>query len=262
MSDTEEDTETTDNYYINSSSKYKNKDETVVTKQQLMRAIPKDQRKNLTEEIVDTLNKSITDPNFREVYRENLLGFSHVIESGRYKLQSYIDAVKYVTYKFTGAKDIDAYVRTFPERYKRLKEEGASDKTVSSYASAYKKTQLVQRIFEQNMIPVHIFNADTFQKAVNTQAKLMMTAKSEKVRSDAANSLMSHLKPPELKRIEFDVGIKQDKTLDDLREATRALVKMQKEQLELRTVTPRDIAHSSIIKDEIEEIIENPEDLD
>jgi len=222
----------------------------VVTKDQLLRTLPKQVRSNLTDEILDSLNKSITDPNFREVYRENLLGFTSVIQDGKYKLQSYIDAVKYVTYKFTGSKDIEAYAKTFPDRYQRLVEEGASSKTISSYAATYKKTQLVQKIFEQNMIPVHIFNADIFQKAINVQAQLMVSANSEKVRSDAANSLLSHLKPPEIKKIELDVGIKQDKSLDDLREATRELVEIQKRQLEAKTITPKDVAHSKLIRDE------------
>ena len=222
----------------------------VVTKDQLLRTLPKQVRSNLTDEILDSLNKSITDPNFREVYRENLLGFTSVIQDGKYKLQSYIDAVKYVTYKFTGSKDIEAYAKTFPDRYQRLVEEGASSKTISSYAATYKKTQLVQKIFEQNMIPVHIFNADIFQKAINVQAQLMVSANSEKVRSDAANSLLSHLKPPEIKKIELDVGIKQDKSLDDLREATRELVEIQKKQLEAKTITPKEIAHSKIVRDE------------
>ena len=222
----------------------------VVTRDQLLRTLPKQVRSNLTDEILDSLNKSITDPNFREVYRENLLGFTSVIQDGKYKLQSYIDAVKYVTYKFTGSKDIEAYAKTFPDRYQRLVEEGASSKTISSYAATYKKTQLVQKIFEQNMIPVHIFNADIFQKAINVQAQLMVSANSEKVRSDAANSLLSHLKPPEIKKIELDVGIKQDKSLDDLREATRELVEIQKRQLEAKTITPKDVAHSKLIRDE------------
>ena len=223
----------------------------VVTKTQLLRTLPKKLHGNLTDDILDTLNKSITDPNFREVYRDNLLGFTNVITEGKYKLQSYIDAVKYVTYKFTGSKDIEAYAKTFPDRYQRLVSEGATSKTISAYAATYKKTQLVQKIFEQNMIPVHLFNHDVFQKAINVQAQLMVSANSEKVRSDAANSLLSHLKPPEIKKIELDVGIKQDKSLDDLRDATRELVEMQRAQLASKTLSPREIAHSKIISDEV-----------
>ena len=228
----------------------------VVTRTLLEKTLPKRIRGNLTDDIMHTLNNSITDQNFREIYRDNLLGFTNVLQEGKYKLQSFIDAVRYVSFTSTGSNGMQAYAATFPDRYQRLVEEGATQKVISSYATTYKKTQLVQKIYEQNMIPVHIFNADVFQKAINVQANLMVSANSEKVRSDAANSLLSHLKPPEIKKIELDVGYKQDKSLDDLREATQELVRMQRQQIEDKTLTPRQIAHSKIIASEDEEVID------
>ena len=97
-------------------------------------------------------------------------------------------------------------------------------------------------------MPTHILNADLFQKAINTQAELMMNARSEKVRSDAASSLMTHLKPPETKKIELDIGLKQDQSLADLREATGELVRMQRKQMEDGNINALEIANSTIIK--------------
>lgn len=228
----------------------------VVSRAQLERTLPKKVIGNLTDEILHTLNNSITDVNFRLIYRDNLLGFTNVIKEGKFKLQSYIDAVRYVSFTSTGSNGTQAYAQTFPDRYERLVLEGASQKVISSYATTYKKTQLVQKIYEQNMIPVHIFNADVFQKAINVQATLMTSANSEKVRTDAANSLLNHLKPPEVKKIELDVGLNQDKSLDDLREATAELVKIQREQLEAKTLTPKQIAQSKIISEEVIEDVD------
>lgn len=223
----------------------------VVSRAQLERTLPKKVLGNLTDEILHTLNNSITDDNFRRIYRDNLLGFSNVIKEGKYKLQSYIDAVRYVSFTSTGSNGTQAYAQTFPDRYERLVLGGATQKVISSYATTYKKTQLVQKIYEQNMIPVHIFNHDIFQKAINVQAGLMVSANSEKVRTDAANSLLNHLKPPEIKKIELDIAINQDKSLDDLRAATAELVNIQKAQLESKVITPKQIAHSRIIPEEV-----------
>lgn len=225
--------------------------DTVVTKEQLLRTLPKKFHNNVTTKFVKILNDSITDPEFREIYRDNLLGFSNVIKDGKFKLQSYLDAVKYVSYKSMGSLDIDAYSKTFPERYQRLVLEGASQKAISSYATAFKKTQLVTRLFEQTMIPIHIGNADVFQRAVNEQAHLMVHANSEKVRSDAAHSLMQTLKPPVAKEIDLNVGITHDKSLDELREATNELVKTQKELMQSKILTPTQIAKSRIVQEEV-----------
>lgn len=222
----------------------------VVTREVLEKTLPKAVRGKLTDDILNTLNSTITDPSFREIYRDNLLGFTNVITEGKYKLQSYINAVRYVSFTSTGANGTQAYAKTFPDKYNSLVAEGATKKTISAYATTYKKTQLVQKIYEQNMIPIHIFNADVFQKAINTQAKLMIHANSEKVRSDAANSLLTHLKPPEIKKFELDVGFKQTQVLDDLSAAVTTLAQAQKREIIEGRSTPLGIARSQIISNE------------
>lgn len=230
-------------------------DDQLVTREQLLRTLPKKFHNNVTDGFLDTLNKSIQDPEFRELYRNNLLGFATVIREGKYKLQSYLDAVRYVTYKSMGDKDIDAYSKTFPDRYQRLVEEGTTQKAISSYATAFKKTQLVTRLFEQTMIPIHIANADIFQKAVNEQANLMLTARSEKVRSDAAHSLMQTLKPPVAKEIDLKVGVRHDQSLEDLRNATLELVRSQKALLHKGDITTLDISKAKLVSKDVEEAI-------
>jgi hypothetical protein len=225
----------------------------LVTREQLLRTLPKRVHGNVTEEMLDNLNNSITDSSFREVYRDNLLSYTNVMQDGRYKVQGYLDAVKYISFKLLGSSNIESYCKTFPDRFQRLVNEGADNKTIAAYASAFNKTQLVNKVFEQSSIPTHILNADVFQKAINVQADLMSNATSETVRTDAANSLLNHLKPPETKKIELDVGIKQDKSLDELRQATLELVKVQREQIAKGSVNAQDIAHSQIIKGEVVE---------
>ena len=62
--------------------------------------------------------------------------------------------------------------------------------------TSYNKNKLVNLILEQSMIPSWVLNQDMYQKALNVQCELMLTANSEKV-SDAANSILTHLKPPQ-----------------------------------------------------------------
>lgn len=223
----------------------------LVTKEQLKVALPKEFKGRVTDDIVDTINDIISNPEMRELYRENFVTYTNVLSTGKYTIQQYIDAVRYVSYKILGSTNIEAYAKTFPDRYKRLVAEGIEDKNIASYATAYNKGQLVNKIYEQTLIPTHVLNADIFQKAINTQAYLMMNANSEKVRSDAANSLLTHLKRPEAQKVELNLGIREDKSIDALRESTMALVAQQKLMIESGMSNTREIAHSKIIQGEV-----------
>lgn len=221
----------------------------MVTKEQLKRVLPK--KIQVSDELIDSLNNMQENEQYLETFRDNLLGFSQVLTNNNFNINQYVSAVKYVSYKLMGSSNVEAYTKTFPDRFQRLISEGADDKTISRYVAAYNKGQLVNKILEQTLVPTHILNADIYQKAINTQAELMVTAKSEKVRSDAANSLLTHLKAPETTKIEMDIGIKQDKSIDDLRKATEQLVQQQRQMLEEKIVSTQEVAHSEIIEAEI-----------
>lgn len=222
--------------------------------EELQAAMPKPYRKNLTQDMVDNINQMAMDPQLQEYYRDNLVSYASILLEGRYQMQNYIDAVRYVSFKLFGDTNLLAFSKTFPKRYQCYLDRQVSAKAISSYVFAFNKTQLVQKIFEQTMIPAHIYNADVFQKAINVQAELMISADSEKVRTDAANSLLTQLKPPEVKKVEIDLGIRQDKSIDDLRATTLELVKQQREMIKLGQVNAKGIAHSKLLIEDAEVI--------
>ena len=226
-----------------------------LTVDQFQRALPAQIKGTVNQQLVDDINKLFNDPVLMHNFRDNLLGFSGVMRDGKFKMQDYINAVKYVSYKLLGSSNIDAYVKTFPDRYQMYIANKTSDKDIASYVSSYNKNKLVNLIYEQALVPTHILNADLLQKAINTQAQIMCDPDvSPKVRSDAANSLMTHLKAPETKKIELDIGLKQDNTIDDLRRATQELREAQKNAMMLGNASAKDIAHSGILieHDELE----------
>lgn len=218
-----------------------------ITEEQFQRVLPKRVKGSLTTQMLADINKTISDPFLRENYRDNLLSHANILSEGRYKLQSYIDAVRYISFKLFGDSNVIAYTKTFPDRYQKLLAQGSTPKEISSYVYAYSKTQLVNKILEQTLIPVHILNADVYQQAINIQAELMIHAQSEKVRTEAANSLLNHLKRPETKKIELDIGIKDDKTISDLRATTMELVEQQKLMIKNNSMTAKQVAHSKLI---------------
>ena len=223
-----------------------------LTREQFQKVLPKDIRSRVTDEVIDDINKLLEEPELRDCFRDNLLSYAGVVGDGRFKLDGYVSACRYVSYKLLGSSSMEAYAKTFPDRYQRLIDEGTDNSSIAAYASAFNKTLLVNKILEQTLVPTHVLNADIYQKAVNTQAYLMLNANSEKVRTDAANSLLNHLKKPEAAKIQLDISYKEDKTLDDLRATTQALVDMQRRMLEEKVINVKGVAESVIIPKETE----------
>jgi hypothetical protein len=220
---------------------------TEITIADLQTAMPDQIKGKVTESLVNNLNSIAMDDEFRENYRENLISYTSVMQEGRFTIEQYLNAVRYVSYKVMGDTNVKAYMRTFPDKYSRFKTKGVKDKDIASYVTAYNKSKLVNLIYDQTMIPTHVLNADLFQKALNTQAELMMTAASEKVRSDAANSLLTHLKPPETKKLELEVTHKESSIVDDLRRATMEHAKVLKDSIASGASNAKEVAHGSLI---------------
>lgn len=221
-----------------------------LTLEQFKLALPDKVKKSINQELIDQINTTLSDPGLYESYRENLVSYTKVMADGRFKIENYIDAVKYVSHKLMGCSNIEAYMKTFPDKYAKFVEDGVSGKDIASYVTAYNKGKLVNLIFEQTLIPSFVLNQDLYQKALNVQAELMVSAKSEKVRSDAAAHLLQALKPPEVKKVELDIGVKENSAIAQLREATMEWSRMQKMQIASGMVTAQDAAHSKLIIDQ------------
>lgn len=227
----------------------------VLTADQFRAALPDKMKKNVSQELMDQINDTLNEPEFYEQYRDNLISYSHVIKEGKFRLDQYLNAVKYVSYKLMGYTHKDAYAKTFPDKMERFANDLVDPKDISSYVTAYNKSKLVNLIFEQTLIPVYVLNQDLYQKALNTQAELMVSAKSELVRTQAANSLLTQLKPPETKKVELNLGIGEDSSIAKLREITNEFTRMQRLQLESGMISVKEAAHSKIVDAEYEDVV-------
>lgn len=217
-----------------------------ITKEEFTAMLPKGLRGNLTEGVMQEIEKVVSDPEYAIHFRNNLVSYTSVLEDGKFKLQDYVQATKFVTHKLLGSSDKQAYQKTFPDRYKNLVDADRSDKEMSAYFSAYKKTKLVTSILAQSMIPIHVANMDVHQKAINHLATLMVTAKSEKVQADAATALLVNLRPPEVKKVELAVGMK-DNGIADLERTITQLAAKQQELISLGMTTAKDTANQKLV---------------
>jgi hypothetical protein len=220
-----------------------------LTIDQFKQALPDKVKKSINQELIDQINTTLSDPEMFESYRENLLSYTKVMADGRFKVDSYIHAVKYVSHKLMGCTNIEAYTKTFPDKYARFVQQGVQAKDIASYVTAYNKSKLVNLIFEQTLIPSYVLNQDLYQKALNVQAELMVNSHSDKVRCDAANSLLTHLKMPETQKVELEIGVKEDSSIGALRQATLELARQQRLAMEAGQMSAQEVAHTKIVID-------------
>lgn len=224
------------------------------TKEELIQALPATVQSGVSDDLVNELNHVITDPDFREAFRDNMISYNRVLSEGKFKLSSYMNAVMYVSYKLMGYNNMDAYSLTFPDKWQSWLQQGRTSQSMSASIAMYNKSKLVNLVYAQAVIPTHVLNQDKFQEAINHQFYLMKNAASEKVQSDAANSLMIHLKPPEEKQVNLNIGIEETDSIKELKNVIFELAQTQNKAIEAKTLTAGQIAASRIIEAEVVEL--------
>lgn len=229
----------------------------MLNKEEVRKSMPPGLRGSITDSFIDMLNNIPGDQELAENIRNNFMSYTKVLSDGKFKTEDYLKAVMYVSFKLMGYSNKESYAKTFPTRYQALVAKGTSDKDISAYVAAYSKGKLIGLLLEQSMIPTWVLNQDMFQKALNTQYLLMTGAKSEMVRFQAANSLLTHLKPPEKKEMNINIGVAESDGLKELKSAMTQLAKTQIEAIG-EGQSAKSIAHSKLIIDA--EVVEQEDD--
>ena len=154
-----------------------------------------------------------------------------------------------------GLSNQEAYFRTFPARHQALMAKGTSNKDISAYVAAYHRGKLVNLIMEQSLVPSWVLNQDIYQKAINVQAELMLTANSEKVRSDAANSILTHLAKPKEVGPLVNLNMPDTAGITELKNMLSSLAQQQQAAIQ-SGMSPALIAAQRVIDVEVEKVEE------
>ena len=115
-----------------------------LTLEQFRDVLPKQVRGAISDELIDAVNVAIANSELRENFRDNLLSYTSVMKDGKFKIESYINAVKYVSLKLLGSSNVDAYLKTFPDKHQWFIAQNTSSKDISAYVAAYNKNKLVK----------------------------------------------------------------------------------------------------------------------
>ena len=228
---------------------------TPVTKELVARALPGNLKSAATDELADLINQISTDPLVAEQIRDNFLSYTSVLKEGKYKVEDYLNAVAYCSYKLMGDSNQDAYFKTFPQRYANLMAAGRTPKEISSYVSAYAKGQLVNKIMEQTLVPSWVLNQHMYQAALKTQFNLMNDGSvSAKVRSDAADSLLNHLSKPKEAGPLINIDLAESSGMNELKDAMKKMAEQQQQLIHAGMAT-KEIAAQDIVDVTPKEVI-------
>lgn len=229
----------------------------MLTLQEVQDSLPAGQKGHITQPMVDQLNALSKDPEEARYIRENFVSFSQVLSEGRFKLGDYVRAVMYVSHKVMGKSNLEAYKATFPERYQQMVADGRQPKDIASYVAAYNKGKLVNLVYERAMIPTWVLNQDMFQSALNVNYEIMNDVnESGKVRVEAANSILTHLKKPEANKAALKVEIGMNDGMKALETRLAEMAEAQMQIIEGEGMTAQEVAALPLNVPEAE-VVEN-----
>lgn len=226
----------------------------LLTKKQLQEIVPTTQRPSITDKLVESINTISQDPIQAENIRENIIKYSKVLYEGQFRINDYINAVKYSSFKLMGYSNEESYARTFPDRYAILRARGASKKDISAYVSMYHKNAVVTKILEKAYIPVWLLNSDYFQQALEVNVTIMKDETvSPKVRVEAANSVMTQLQRPKEATLNVNVNDNSDTSMKEMKDLLVQLAATQRNKIIEGELTPQEVAEMKIINSPEEE---------
>lgn len=215
----------------------------MLTLNEVQDSLPAGQKGHITQDMVDQLNNLSKDPEEARYIRENFISFSQVLSEGRFKLGDYVRAVMYVSHKVMGKSNLEAYKSTFPDRHAQMVADGRQPKDIASYVAAYNKGKLVNLVYERAAIPTWVLNQDMFQSALNVNYEIMNDVSvSDKVRVEAANSILTHLKRPETNKAELKVEIGMNDGMKALEARLSEMAETQMKVIEGDGMTVQEVA--------------------
>ena len=209
-----------------------------ITKEDIQKAIPS--RKNaITDEIADIINKSCNEPEFQgESLLQTAITYEKVMQQNRVGMKDYLNAIRFCSYLISMDDNItEAYKKTFSDRdfVKERFNVSTSDpryNELTSAASRYRRSRLVTDILTMSQVPLDLLFTGARYKAVGVLAELMVTARQDRDRINAAKELLAATKGPEEIKMELDVGQKTVDLQQQLKSQLMETVAMQKKMLE------------------------------
>lgn len=215
-------------------------EKTIFTKEDLIEKIPS-KKKTITDEVVQLINDSNNDPEFSgNEFMDTLIDYQSAMLESSASIKEYVNAIRFCAFleseTDSGGTITEAYMKARPKDLVVIEGTGADKdskewKKLRSTASRYRKNKLVQRILTQSDMPLYLMFQGARYKAVAVLAREMEHSKHARDRIQAADKLLTHVKPPDNVQVELDIGASGSSALEDLNAQLAEIATKQKVHL-------------------------------
>lgn len=210
----------------------------LVTLEEVKQAMPK--KKNfITQEAVDIINQSMTDPEFQgESLLQTASTYESILKGARASVPEFLNAIRFCAYIATNNSNYtEAYKKVFADREfvkerANLPTDSAKYGELTSAASRYRRTKLVVDILTASQVPLDLIFTGHRYKAIGVLAEVMENGKYDRDRVAAAKELLAATKGAENVKIELDIGVKEDSAVQQLNDQLAQMAARQKAMLE------------------------------
>ena len=202
----------------------------------------------ITTEVVDLINQANNDPEFNgNEFVNSMITYQSVMLKNSASISEFIKALKFCAYlEATDDNYTQAYIKARGDEQfviDRMNKPTTSPeyKMLTNAASRYRKSPIVIDLLIQTSMPENLLFRSARLSAFNVLFTEMTTAMYSKDRITAADKLLVHTTAPETKKIELDIGNKQDNIIDKYMNMINDLVRTQKEKIsageDLKSIT-------------------------
>ena len=225
----------------------------LITIEDVKSALP--QKKGaVTQEAVDIINKSLTDPEFQgESLLKTACIYESVLKGTRASIPEFLNAIRFCAYiSTTDSNYTEAYKRVFMDREfvkSRLHEPTDSPRymELTSAASRYRRSKLVVDLLTASQVPLDLIFSGQRYKAIGVLADIMENGKYDRDRVNAAKELLAATKGSENMKIELDVGVKENSAVKQLNQQLAEMAAKQKMLLEAGMSNLKDFGAMKVI---------------
>ena len=227
-----------------------------ITKEDIQKALPS-RKGSVTDEIVDIINKSQTEPEFQgESLLQTATTYERVLQQNKAGIKQYLNAIRFCSYlislddNFTEAFKKVFWDTEFVKSKLDLKSDDSKYKELTSAASRYRKSKLVVDILTVSQVPMHLMFTGMQYQAVGVLHEVMMTARLDRDKINAAKELLAATKAPENIKIDLDIGVKENSAIQQLNEQLAQVGANQIKHLESGTTDLKKLGAMKVKKEE------------